>query len=79
VFFCLSPNFVATPVCDWEVNEAERIGKRLLPVVGADRAPEKTPGRLKRLNYIFMRNATEETAGLEKLVSAINTGLDWIN
>ena len=78
VIFCLSPNFVASPVCDWEVNEAERIGKRLLPVVAADTPGEGVPQRLKRLNYIFIRGAAELADGLEKLIVALQTDIAWI-
>src|ERR1700756_771739 len=33
VVFLISPESVTSEVCDWEVNEAERLGKQLLPVV----------------------------------------------
>jgi hypothetical protein len=54
VVFCLSPHFIKSDICDWEVNEAERFGKRLIPVVVDFTANEDVPQRLKRLNYIFM-------------------------
>ena len=79
VIFCLSPNFVASKICDWEVNEAERVGKRLLPIVLEDADPEKTPGRLKRLNYIFMRAEDDFVDGLSGLQIAINTDIGWIH
>ena len=79
VVFCLSPDFVGSEICDWEVNEAERIGKRLLPVVVTEPDPDKVPGRLKRLNYIFMRDEIEFSDGLNKLETAINTDIVWIH
>lgn len=78
VVFCLSPNFVASKTCDWEVNEAERIGKRLLPVVIQDTPDQDTPGRLKRLNYFFIRSDTEFAEGLNNLITTLNTDIDWI-
>ncbi len=78
VVFLLSPESVASEVCDWEVNEAERIGKRLIPVVIGDVAAEKVPRRLTRLNYIFMRSEAEEADGLGKLRSALRTDIEWI-
>ena len=33
VVFLISPDSVASSMCDWEVNETERLSKRLLPVV----------------------------------------------
>ena len=29
VVFCMSPNSLGSKMCDWEVNEAERLGKRI--------------------------------------------------
>jgi len=78
VVFCLSPNFVGSKICDWEVNEAELLGKRLLPTVLAEPDPDKTPGRIKRLNYIFMREDDDFVDGLGEIESAINTDIDWI-
>jgi formylglycine-generating enzyme required for sulfatase activity len=78
VVFALSPDSVASDIVDWEVNEAERLGKRILPVVIRDAEPNLIPGRIKRLNYIFIRNATEQTSGLAKLSGAIRTDINWI-
>ena len=65
VVFLISPDSVASRICDWEVNETERLSKRLLPVVVRDADQETVPGRLKRLNYIFLRNADEKRASKE--------------
>lgn len=78
IVFLLSPFSVASETCDWEVNEAERLGKRILPVVVTDADPDKTPRRLKRLNYIFMRTPEEVAAGLVALSEALLTDIDWI-
>ena len=78
VVFLISPESVTSEVCDWEVNEAERLGKRLLPVVIRETPADVVPGRLRRLNYIFIRNANEETEGLEKLTKAVRTDIGWV-
>jgi WD40 repeat protein len=78
VVFCVSPASVASPVCDWEVNEAERIGKRLLPVVCVDADSDKVPGRLKRLNYIFLREQDDFATEFYKLVTAITADFSWV-
>src|SRR5262245_3342339 len=54
VLFLISPDSVASEVCDWEVNEAERLAKRVLPTVCRPTKDEDIPGRLKRLNYAFL-------------------------
>ena len=79
VVFCLSPISIRSEICDWEVNEAERLSKRILPVVCVDPDPNDTPGRLKRLNYIFMRGNEEFETGLNQLKDAIATDIDWVN
>jgi formylglycine-generating enzyme required for sulfatase activity len=59
-------------------NEAERLGKRTLPIVIQDVEPTLIPGRIKRFNYIFIRNADEQASGLVKLVGAVQTDINWI-
>jgi len=78
VIFLMSPNSVASKICDWEVNEAERLAKRILPVVLRDTDADEVPGRLKRLNYIFLREAAEETEGLKRLSQALLTDIAWV-
>jgi formylglycine-generating enzyme required for sulfatase activity len=78
VVFCLSDSYVASKICDWEVNEAERQGKRLFPVVGMDMPDDNVPQRLKRLNYIFMRDSVEFDRGIDTLVVALDTDIAWI-
>jgi formylglycine-generating enzyme required for sulfatase activity len=78
VVFLISPDSVASPICDWEVNETERLGKRLLPVVIRDADPESVPGRLKRLNYIFLRGGPEDRQSLDALRSTLLTDIDWV-
>ena len=66
VIFALSPEFISSEIVDWEVNEAERLTKRILPVVIRDADPERVPGRIKRLNYIFMRSNSERERNLRR-------------
>src|SRR5262247_2921516 len=33
VVFLISPDSISSQICDWEVNEAERLSKRILPVI----------------------------------------------
>ncbi|MEO6014247.1 MAG: toll/interleukin-1 receptor domain-containing protein [Devosia sp.] len=76
--FLVSPDSIASPICDWEVDHAELLGKRIIPVVC--RSPEgvEVPARLRRLNYVFMRDATEEAAQLPRLSEAIKVDIAWV-
>lgn len=83
VVFVVSPEAVKSPVCGWEVEEAERLGKRILPVVF--RTPgQKIPARLSRLNFIFFFDnspfwrRSRLAAALKELETALNTDITWI-
>jgi len=78
VVFLISPASVASKVCDWEINEAERLSKRVLPLVVRDVPDESVPGRLRRLNYIFLREIDERAEALAALAGAIRTDIAWI-
>jgi formylglycine-generating enzyme required for sulfatase activity len=78
VVFLISPDSVSSPVCSWEVNESERLAKRILSVVIRDAPADAIPQRLKRLNYIFMRNSAEEAGGVAKLREALLTDIEWL-
>ena len=78
VAFCVSPSFASSEVCNWELSEADRLGKRLLPIIAAETSDASAPQLLRRLNYIFMRDAAERAAGLPQLIEAINTDIDWV-
>jgi hypothetical protein len=53
VVFVLSPTSAASQVCAWEVDEAPRLGKRILPVLPRALDGASAPARLQDLNYIF--------------------------
>ncbi len=79
VVFVISPDSVASERCEWEVQKAETLGKRLLTVVWRAVGEAETPDRLKRLNYIFFSGKERSFArGLADVVKALNTDLDWI-
>ena len=84
VVVVLSPSWVNSPSCAWEAREAQRLGKRIIPVackpLGASDQP---PAMLAALNYIFFykeprKSGTGFAPGLMDLVNALNTDLDWL-
>jgi len=74
--FLISPDSITSPVCDWEINHAELMGKRILPVVTRD--AENVPERLQRLNYVFMRTPEEVSTHLPRLADALAVDIGWI-
>ncbi len=77
IIFLISPDSVASDICAWEVDHAERLGKSLLPIVIRQTENKAIPGRLSRLNFIFMLTAKECTAKLPELIESLTTDLAW--
>lgn len=77
VVFSVSPNSAASKICGWEIGEAERLGKRIIPVVIDPVDTGTLPEALTRLNFIFFSDVSFDVA-LGNLVSALNTDLKWV-
>jgi TIR domain/WD domain, G-beta repeat len=83
IVFVLSPASARSEICAWEVEEAARLGKRILPVNCRPLEGATPPTRLQDLNYIFFYAEPKSPgsgfgAGLAQLVTALNTDFDWI-
>jgi WD40 repeat protein len=79
VVFLISPeSLLPTSVCDWELNETERLAKRLLPVVVRRAPDEAVPSRLRRLNWIFLDDDALFDAGADRIAEALITDIAWI-
>jgi WD40 repeat protein len=79
--FCLTPDSARSEVAIWEVETAERLAKRIIPVVL--RATEgDVPKMVARLNYIFLidfqNDASVQQNGLVQLRNAIESNINWI-
>jgi TIR domain len=83
VVFVLSPTSARSEICAWEVEEATRLGKRILPVNCRPLKGASPPPRLRDLNYIFFHADPKVPGsgfgtGLATLVAALNTDFDWL-
>jgi TPR repeat protein len=84
VVFVLSPISVRSEICAWEVEEAGRLGKRILPINCRPLKGASPPLRLRDLNYIFFHSDPKNApgsgfgTGLASLVEALNTDFDWL-
>lgn len=77
VVFCVSPNSAASKICVWEIEEASRLAKNILPAVLDPVDVGNLPEVLARLNFIFFTDASFDEA-FAKIKSALNTDLDWV-
>ncbi len=83
VVFVLSPGSAPSPICGWEVEEAARLNKRILPVNCRPLEGASPPPRLRELNYIFLYEEPKLPGsgfgtGLASLVTALNTDFNWL-
>ena len=83
VIFVLSPDFASSEICQWEVEETERLGKRLVPVLCRDLEGAEPPTQLKKLNYIHFYGDEKVSnagfgSGLVKLDEALSINTAWI-
>ena len=83
VVFVLSPTSARSEICAWEVEEAARLSKRILPVNCRPLKGASPPPQLRERNYIFFYDNPKEPGsgfgtGLAKLVAALNSDFDWL-
>ncbi len=77
VIFVVSPDSATSPVCDWEIGEAQSLGKRLIPVLWRAIDFAGAPQKLAALNVAISFEGEFEVS-LKKLVAAIETDIDWL-
>ena len=77
--FVLSPDSVASEECRKEIELAVARHKRLVPVVRRDVAPDAVPEALARLNWILLREQDDFKRGVDMLLTAVDTDLEWVD
>lgn len=77
ILFLISPDSVASKICDWEINHAEKLGKPVIPVVVRETPMEDVPERLSRLNFIQSRVDAEWVVALNSIEAALTNDLAW--
>lgn len=78
VLFLISPDSVASEICEWEINEAELDEKRLFPVVVRDTPTGDIPQRLQRLNFTSLDHPDKWASEFPLLLSAMNEDVVWV-
>jgi hypothetical protein len=83
VVFVMTPESAESPICAWEVEEAQRLAKRILPVVAMPLARKTPPESLQRLNFIHFYPEPSVPGsgfgdGLGRLNIALKSDLAWL-
>src|SRR5215213_620710 len=75
--FLVSPDSVASDVCNVEITRAAQNNKRIIPIVLRDVDPKLTHENIRKLNWTFIRESDDFGEGLRKVKTAIELDLDW--
>ena len=83
VVFVLSPTSVASPQCAWEVGEAKRLSKKIMPIVCQSLGEPHVPEALAKLNHIYFYPEARFPgsgfgAGLKRLGTDLKTDQGWV-
>src|SRR5438067_4214455 len=77
--FVLTPDSVASVVCNREIAHAAANNKRMVPIVARDVKVETVPEALAKLNWIFFREGDDFEKATDTLISALDTDLSWVH
>ena len=78
IVFVLSPDSIASNRCIWELNHAETLSRRIVPVVCRSVESEQIPKKIAQLNYVFFNQQNTFGASLLALTMALRTDVTWI-
>jgi WD40 repeat protein len=78
VVFVLSPDAVASDICQKEVGFAASLNKRLAPFVYRRVEDGAVPEALARLNFIFFDDETRFEQSLNVLAEALEIDIHWV-
>src|SRR5262249_6324409 len=75
----LTPSFLQSRWCEWEVEQVTLLRKRLAPVVAAAQPSDlHVPGAISCLNYVYFTPPHDFPTQVSKLVAALNTNIEWV-
>ena len=77
--FVLSPDSMTSPECLKEIDYAAASHKRLIPVVCREVDSRAVPEPLSRLHWIFIREQDDFVKGIDTLLTAVDTDLEWVD
>ena len=83
VIFVLSKTSISSDNVQWEVEQADWLGKSMIPIVSESLEGGIPPAQLSKLNYIYFYFEPEKPGsgfyyGIENLDSALRTDLKWV-
>lgn len=74
----ITPKWIASEMCQWELQEALRQNKRIIPLVHIEPTAAPPPEEIAKLNYIYFDARQSFGAALKQLAPALRINLAWI-
>ena len=78
IVFVISPDSVASDICQKEVAYAAELNKRIAPVLVRSTQDKAIPEGLARLNFLFFTEPGQFDTSLAQLTQALATDIGWI-
>ena len=75
--FVISPDSVSSTQCLDEIEDAVALNKLIVPVVYRDAPEGSLPPAVAEAEWVFLRDEDEMAAGVDRLVDALETDLQW--
>ena len=76
--FVVSPDSTHSAICEWEIEVAVRLGKRIIPLVCRPTDDADIPPALARLNFIFATDSADLPRAMTTLEDGLRQNLDWV-
>lgn len=74
----LTPGWIRSEMCQWELQEALRQNKRIIPLIHIEPTDTPPPDAVSKLNYIYFDGRQSFGAALKHLAPALRVNLAWI-
>ncbi len=74
----VSPAFIASKACNWELGQVKATNKRLMPVVIEKVAIEDLPEAIGKIHLLPAQGAFDFEIHLKPLAEALNTDRQWV-
>lgn len=74
----ITPGWIASEMCQWELEEALRQNKRIIPLIHIEPTDTPPPDAVSKLNYIYFDDRQSFGAALKQLAPALRVNLAWI-
>src|SRR3974390_141593 len=74
----VSPAFIASKACNWELGQVRATNKRLVPVVSEPVQIEELPETIRKIQLLPAHGAFDFEVHLTPLAEALNTDRQWI-